>query len=378
MKPTVELSVLIPVRNARQTIESALTSITCQTDDSTEIVLVDDESTDGTSEFCTLASGRDPRIRVFSNPGRGIVDALNAGLIACQGRLVARMDADDEALPQRLAIQRAFLDSHPEIAVLGGAAEVVVDGKPTGWIERPSTDPAALVDDLLRGPALLHPTVMFRRDVVRRCGGYRSAFVGAEDYDLWLRIAEASGIASLGDVLLRYRVSSHQDSTRLAVAQLWSTIAARHCSWSRRERGIDPTPFSGQTDRTWLVNQGFSAPAIDLEVLHGLAHRAWWFGQLGAFGAAESILDQIRTLQVDRRVRRTRLSTWARLKARMGLAQHRPLAVLRFGLLALCVAPGRLLPVVRSLVRRRACVLSAMAGPIPAPKIPEPTVRARR
>jgi glycosyltransferase involved in cell wall biosynthesis len=136
---------------------------------------------------------RDRRVVVLKSPGHGIVDALNAGLAAAKGEFVARMDADDIALPGRLAAQVEAMRAEPTLLALGTAAtEIDADGTRQGEIAV-ATGSAAIRERMQRENPLLHPTVTMRREAVLAVGGYRRALTHAEDYDLWLRLAAREG-----------------------------------------------------------------------------------------------------------------------------------------------------------------------------------------
>ncbi|HEY45351.1 MAG TPA: glycosyltransferase family 2 protein, partial [Anaerolineae bacterium] len=115
--PTV--SVLMPCFNAADTVDEALDSLLNQTRPDFEIVAVDDGSTDATGERLADWAKLDPRVSVLSIPHGGIIEALNAGINACNAPFIARMDADDCAHPERLEKQIAFLEAHPHVAVVG-------------------------------------------------------------------------------------------------------------------------------------------------------------------------------------------------------------------------------------------------------------------
>jgi len=193
---TPQVSILMPVRNEERFLPAALRSIAAQTLTDWELVAVDDGSTDATPAILAEAAGRDPRIRVLRPVERGLVPALNTGLAACRGPLVARMDGDDIAHPRRLADQSAFLAAEPEVGLVATAfRHFPRSGLRVGmlayeaWQNALSTHEAVLADLFVESP-FVHPSVMFRREAVLAVGGYRD-FGWAEDYDLWLRLAAA-------------------------------------------------------------------------------------------------------------------------------------------------------------------------------------------
>ena len=237
------LGIVLPVRNGAAFLRDALDSLFGQTFADFELVVVDDGSTDATPKI--LGAFADPRLRVLANRGAGLVDALSTGLAATAAPLVARMDADDIALPSRLERQIAFLDANPGVALVGAqVAHMDAGGRPTGHVSSFPTAPARIAEALMtRGCVLRHPTVMARRPALDAVGAYRRVVEGAEDYDLWLRLSERAALANLPDVLLRYRIHdaqvSHGINWRQRFAHDLALVAAR-----ARRRG-EPDPLDG-------------------------------------------------------------------------------------------------------------------------------------
>jgi glycosyltransferase involved in cell wall biosynthesis len=202
------VSVILPVHNAAATVGEALRSLGTAALDDVEIIAVDDGSTDETADVLDALRAEIATLRILRQPQRGIAAALEAGREAAVGSYIARMDADDVALPQRLVRQRRFLDRHAGIGVVSGRVRF-------GGSRKTAKGYAAYVDwiNTLRDPAdfstqrfvespLAHPAVMFRADCARRHGGYRDGMF-PEDYELWLRWMEAGvQFASIPDEVL--------------------------------------------------------------------------------------------------------------------------------------------------------------------------------
>jgi cellulose synthase/poly-beta-1,6-N-acetylglucosamine synthase-like glycosyltransferase len=201
----------MPVRNEERYIQATLDSLYRQTCDSWELVAVDDGSTDGTSAILAAAARSDSRIHVLSRTGGGLVAALNAGLAACRAPLVARLDGDDICHPQRLALQAAYLDTHPEIGlVASNFCHFPRTGLKQGMIDYETwqnglTDHHLTQRDLFVESPFVHPSIMTRRSILTELGGYHDPG-WPEDYDLWLRMA-AVGVrfARLPQTLLFWR-----------------------------------------------------------------------------------------------------------------------------------------------------------------------------
>jgi hypothetical protein len=236
--PTV--SVALPVYNAMPYLSDALDSIAAQTYQDFEIICVDDGSDDGTDRILADYQRRENRLFVHRQSNVGVASALNRACRLARGRYIARMDADDVALANRLEEQVAFLDRHPEVAVVGGAVELVnADGLPFHLAQYPLRD-ADIRLALTRSNPFVHSAVLLRTSALHAVGGYRPASANAEDYDLWLRLAEHYQLANLPDPVLRYRVHRAQvTSARLRVQSL-AALAVRVAAQTRRTQGCDP------------------------------------------------------------------------------------------------------------------------------------------
>lgn len=236
------VSVVMPVRDAVATIDEAIDSVMSQTLEDFELIVVDDGSSDGTIERLVRWADRDSRVRVFTRPRRGLVAALNDGLILARSRFVARMDADDISIRNRLENQLAYLAARPEVVVVGSLIEIF-PRKTSGMLEYEAwvnslVEPEDIAREIFVESPLPHPSVMFRRDVIKAIGGYREGPF-PEDYDLWLRLNDEKRLlGKVREVLLRWRDSetrlSRQDPRysfesfrRLKVEHLASFLCGR-------------------------------------------------------------------------------------------------------------------------------------------------------
>lgn len=208
-KPVV--SVAMPVFNGAGTVREAVESIQSQTLRDWELVVVDDGSTDETPNILGELARMDPRIRVVRRPHRGIVEAANAAIREAHCDLVARMDADDVCLPERLEAQVALARSRPDLAVIGCLVEcfpreAMRDGmaRYEAWLNG-LVEPEDIGREVFVESPLVNPSVLFRRDAVLSVGGYREGPF-PEDYDLWLRLhAAGRRMAKVPRVLFRWR-----------------------------------------------------------------------------------------------------------------------------------------------------------------------------
>jgi hypothetical protein len=228
--PTV--SVVMAVRDGAMFLEEAVESVLAQTLRELELIVVDDGSTDRTPEILADYARADRRVRIVGPAAGGLSKALNLACGKARGQYLARLDADDVAIPERLELQTAFLNAHPEVGVVGGAVILIDErGVVLGTVDYPR-DPEEVVRVLASGRVpLVHPAATMRATVFRATSGYRTVVEGAEDYDLWLRISTRHRITNLPQPVLRYRLHGDQSSTkdigRTATASAAGLAAAR-------------------------------------------------------------------------------------------------------------------------------------------------------
>lgn len=239
-------SVVMSVFNGAQFLREALDSILNQTFRDLEFIVVDDGSTDATAQILDEYQRRDPRMRVLHQENQGLIMSLNRGADLARGKYIVRMDADDVALPHRLAWQVDALEKNADLAVLGGAIEIIDANGAKIKTHRFPARHDEIRSDLLRGGfSISHPAAAIRTQALRSVGGYRKAFVGAEDYDLWLRLAERFELANLETVVLKYRQHSHQVSVQKLKQQALSHLAAQASAIARDKGMPEPAALGG-------------------------------------------------------------------------------------------------------------------------------------
>jgi glycosyltransferase involved in cell wall biosynthesis len=206
----VSVTVLLSVYNAGPPLRQAIESVLAQDIEDFEFLIIDDHSTDNSADVIREYAARDTRIRaVYHDENRGLSTSLNEGLRLAAHDLVARMDQDDECLPNRLRVQVEFMRAHPEVVVAGSFVFHMGASRRRDRLMRFPTDPGEIRERLLRENPLYHPSVIMRRREILALGGYRDEFKNAEDYDLWMRASKVHDIAVIPEPLLRYRFSVH-------------------------------------------------------------------------------------------------------------------------------------------------------------------------
>jgi glycosyltransferase involved in cell wall biosynthesis len=239
---TPRISVAMSVYNNAPYLSHAIESIVAQTFADFEFLIINDGSTDESGAIIDRFAASDSRIVPIHQPNAGLIVSLNHMVEIARAPLIARMDGDDIALPERFERQVAFLDANPGIGVLGTGCTVIEEnGRPSTHRFENVTTTEAILDDLQNGPPLCHPSVMMRRDAVRSVGGYHRAYTHCEDYDLWLRLSEHVRMANLPDRLLLYRHSATQVSNRHAYIQKIGAAVAWQAHLERLAGRPDPT-----------------------------------------------------------------------------------------------------------------------------------------
>lgn len=304
------VSVLLPVFNAETTLRTALTSVLDQSFADLEAVVIDDGSDDSSSRIVADIASEDSRVRLFKQSHQGVTAALQAGLRNCRGKYIARMDADDIAMPERFAKQVAYLEAHRDVVVLGGAARLSVPGRSLITTIDPPLTHDALVWALKSGSPFVHSTVVMRRETLVQVGGYRAAFRFSQDYDLWLRLAEIGRLANLSDIVLEYRVSPEQIATKHLEGSFLSSLGARTCAAFRQAGRPDPSPQSDIIDRAWLLEHGWAELDIDRALVDTYADRVWWLVGLGMLDAAERLVEDLSRLRVTPAMARSHRFRW--------------------------------------------------------------------
>lgn len=256
------VSVVIPIYNCEKFLSQALDSIIAQTYSNFEIVVVNDGSTDRSQKILESYQRHESRLRVFSQKNTGIVGALNSGIAASRGELIARMDGDDISYPQRLAKQISFLNANPMVVAVGSDV-YFTDPEGRRLIRHlPKTNHREIVDQLLdgNGGAIIHPSLVVRREALVHIGGYREEYQWIEDLDLYIRLAEVGELANIPEPLLDYRqhmksvnrTRGNREEQRQSIVNPHRTRYGLTPLEERESKSWGPdTPFKSDWRRHW-------------------------------------------------------------------------------------------------------------------------------
>ncbi|HQV52435.1 MAG: glycosyltransferase [Flavobacteriales bacterium] len=239
-----KVSILLPFRNAASTLQRAFRSMIDQTFLDHELILIDNGSSDTSTSIAEEWCKKDQRIRLVREPTIGIAHALNTGLEHAKAGYIARMDADDIAQPERLQKQVEFLDTHPEIGVVGTRTNfisTVANNRGmeayVNWQNAIITPREHYLKRFVDAP-VAHPSVLFRHDLVQQFGGYDTGPL-PEDHELWLRwMHHRVRFAKLPDELLTWNDHPQRSSrthSNYSVDAFFTTKAKWIAAWYRRK-----------------------------------------------------------------------------------------------------------------------------------------------
>jgi len=240
----VKVSVVIPTYDCVKYFREAIESIANQTFTDMEIIIVNDYCTDGTEKLIEVYS-KIPNIRVITHErNKGLAESLNDGLIAAIGEYIAIFHADDISMPERIQKQVEYLDSHPNVCMVGTwtqnidiAGNVLRDGWWLRNVKRVIDDPKVIHDKMLEMNIFIHTSVMFRKSILSKCGYYDQGMVPAEDFDLFLRMSECGDLGMVRQILTKYRHHPKQISNTDG-GNLMKEKAKVALEKARKRRGI--------------------------------------------------------------------------------------------------------------------------------------------
>jgi glycosyltransferase involved in cell wall biosynthesis len=217
----VTVSVVIPAYNMAGYLSECLSSVMEQSFRDREVIVVDDGSTDGTPE---VAKAFEPHIRYVRRRNGGVAEALNTGIELAQGEYVALLAADDALCAESLALRVWVLDRNPGVGMVSGGAQMIDEAGTPQWPHRPIRRQGAThqpsekaVRHLLARNTVVCSTVMMRRSLLERVGGFRQESMPGEDWEMWLRIAAASDVVYLPQLLARVRIHDESLTAKFTV-----------------------------------------------------------------------------------------------------------------------------------------------------------------
>ncbi len=347
----VLVSVVMVTCNVERFLAESIESILYQTFHDFEFVIVDFGSTDNSKSIISRYASKDDRVKLHTIPTCGLGEARNAGYLFAKGRYIAIMDADDVSLPNRLLWEVDFMEKHPQTGVVGGGVEWINAHDESLRIAHHPAEDREIQSELLTHSVVWQPTALIRRNAFALVGGYRGAFAPAEDYDLWLRIAEHFEIANLQQVVLRYRFHPQQVSLRERQKQILGVLAAQASASFRRNGKPDPLDSVREITTETLVSLGIPLPKLQGELA---CHCENWIRHMSLAGEVSAALETgVDVLQSDlKHVKRIQLAELYLSVAQLYWRQRKFLSGLVAAGRAILIRPFLLARPLKRLVRR--------------------------
>jgi len=232
LKPLV--SIVMPVYNCEKYLDKSIKSILNQTFRNFEFIIINDGSTDKTGNILEKYEKADSRIHIYNSEHQGVSLSLNKGCGLAQGKYIARMDADDISLPERIAKEVEYMEAHPEIGILGTGEEQIDEG---GSLIRKRHFPVLpgfiKWSVMFGGWCLSHPTVMMRQAAIKELNFYNKEVLSGQDYELWSRAIFATKISNIQCILIQRRIWSENFSYKDYRANTQTVIDAMHLAIRR-------------------------------------------------------------------------------------------------------------------------------------------------
>ncbi len=207
------ISILMPVYNAGDFLVESIKSIRNQTLKDWELIVVDDGSTDKSSEILKKYAEKDSRIKIFKfKKNKGLAYALNYGLNKARGKYLARMDADDISYPKRLEIQLRYLKRNPKVVAVGTQVKLINEkGNFIGYKKFP-TDPEKIYQMMGTMMAIQHPTLLTYTKIIKKCP--YANHTTAEDVSMFFKLLQYGNFLNTKEVLFKYRIRKNSNSLK--------------------------------------------------------------------------------------------------------------------------------------------------------------------
>lgn len=208
-----KVSILMPVYKGDKYLQDAVDSVLNQTFKDFEFIIICDDPIDETRFLFDRYQQKDSRIRVFYQKKQGLVKSLNTGISLAKGEYIARMDADDISLPDRLRKQVEFMDNNPEVGICGTWVETIGDVLGNVW--KHPCDHETIKSRMLFETVIAHPSIIVRKGIfLKNKFAYMQDEVYAEDYGLWVRAAKIVKLANIPEILIHYRIHKSTSNRR--------------------------------------------------------------------------------------------------------------------------------------------------------------------
>lgn len=258
------VSVLMDVSHGERFLDAALASLAAQTFADFEVVLVAHGTNPPTDAIIAAWQAREPRLRVVRSPKLSLSAAHNRAVDEARAPVLARLDADDLAMPRRLERQLAMLAADPDLGFVGSAASIIDESGRHMSVVRNPTGHAAIEAALADSCPIIHSTLMVRSALMRAAGAYRPGLNISEDYDLYARLAELARGDNSPEELVAYRVHNQSLTSRRALRMAMTNEAVRAARIARMNG--QPEPFVRGTPCLRQISRNGGMPRAELRL----------------------------------------------------------------------------------------------------------------
>ncbi len=223
------VSVIIPTYNRASVVQKAIHSVFNQSFENWELILVDDGSTDNTRELLQPYTNHS-KVKLLKTENKGVSAARNLGVEKACGKWIAFLDSDDQWFPEKLEKQMAESRRNPEFSIIHGDEMWIRQGVRVNPMKKHQKKGGDLFDQALKLCCISPSTVLIKKNLFDKVGGFREDFPVCEDYDLWLRITSRYPVGYIDDFLVK-KYGGHRDqlSGKYKAMDYWRVLSLSHC-----------------------------------------------------------------------------------------------------------------------------------------------------
>lgn len=274
MNSNPKVTVLMSVYNGEKYLHEAIDSILNQTFKNFEFLIINDGSTDETKKI--LKSYNDPRIIILENETNiGLTRSLNRGLRIAKGEYIARQDADDISMTERLKKQVSFLERNKNIGLVGTYCYVINEKGTMLYKTKSPLKHENILKFLTRGSVFAHGSVIFRKVLLEKVGAYREEFKSSQDYDLWLRFIENTKASCLSEFLYKWRLIPTSISATQRIQQEEYASLALDFALERKVYGKDTLQKAKETGKEIDLSENFKEKGLGNEDIMIKSYDFW-------------------------------------------------------------------------------------------------------
>lgn len=220
-----KVSVLMAVRNEEVRVEASVRSIMDQSFDDLEMIVINDGSTDRTSQILSRLASQDDRLLIVEQKNAGLTKSLNRALGLSKGEYIARQDGDDTSHPERLAKQVDVLDQRADVVLVGSnSIDEEDNGRASEWGWQ---DDDQLTRTVFRNTPFPHSSAMMRAKIAKQLGGYDESFETSQDMEFWMRLAKKGRLSMVREPLITRAVRKGAISRKRFLRQVKDAARAR-------------------------------------------------------------------------------------------------------------------------------------------------------